>query len=74
MDNEIQRREDLLKVKCLKSFLVSDGQVWLERFGKIIDIFGPLSQGPVLLAKVSILEIDIPIHNDSLFYIFMSIN
>eukprot|EP01118_Nematostelium_gracile_P016010 TRINITY_DN6548_c0_g1_i1.p1 TRINITY_DN6548_c0_g1~~TRINITY_DN6548_c0_g1_i1.p1 ORF type:complete len:624 (-),score=147.44 TRINITY_DN6548_c0_g1_i1:22-1893(-) len=41
---ELFRRQLLLKVKCLKNFLVDDGQVSLVRFGKILDIFGPLDR------------------------------
>eukprot|EP01114_Cavostelium_apophysatum_P006068 TRINITY_DN1727_c0_g1_i1.p1 TRINITY_DN1727_c0_g1~~TRINITY_DN1727_c0_g1_i1.p1 ORF type:complete len:695 (-),score=171.92 TRINITY_DN1727_c0_g1_i1:120-2204(-) len=41
---EMRRRQTLLKVLCLQQFLADeDGMVSLERFGKIIDIFGPLS-------------------------------
>jgi len=41
---ELRRRQTLLKVLCLEKFLTDeDMMVTLERFGKIIDIFGPLS-------------------------------
>jgi len=43
-NSELRRRQTLLKVLCLEKFLTDDdGMVSLERFGKIIDIFGPLS-------------------------------
>jgi len=41
---EMKRRQTLLKVCCLEKFLSDDDEmVTLERFGKIIDIFGPLA-------------------------------
>jgi len=42
VQKEILRRQLLLKVKCLKNFLVDEGEVSIVRFGKILDIFGPL--------------------------------
>lgn len=52
VNKEFNRRQLLLKVNCLKSFLTNDeDQVTLERFGKIMDIFGPLDDQ--LLDKVS---------------------
>lgn len=41
---ELKRRQTLLKVLCLEKFLADEDEiVTLERFGKIIDIFGPLA-------------------------------
>jgi len=50
---EFKRRSSLLVLNCLKRFLVDDEDaITMERFGKIIDIFGPIKHGIDMLERI----------------------
>jgi len=39
---ELKRRSLLLKINCFKKFVAKDNWVYLDRFGKMMDLYGPM--------------------------------
>jgi hypothetical protein len=69
VDNEIERRNRVIELQCLKTLLARDQNVKVERFGFICKLFGPVvgsgdDSGEAMLARIATLMNQTWFHGD----------